>query len=239
MVCAKLTVILLYILVGGMLLFSPYKRIVISASLVILVYMCLKMLVFKMYRNIPKVSKGYVRGKIKPGDLLFTFNVKERTAFSIYNIAHVASNEDLVHSLYAIEYNGQPYVFNTYTAELFEKRKKYFKEVDSLILLADNGGVSGRLEPLDEFLNAESGTNSFVRVVKTRKKVEAFNDSDREFLEKLVSISPIHCCMAVGKYLERNRLLSNVSAYSDFLYYTPDVLRKKLEPTSDRVYQLN
>lgn len=238
MVNAKLTTFLISTVVTTMLLFSPYRRVVIIVSFVMLVYLSLKMLVFKTVRNVPLITKEELKEKIEPGDLLQTFNVKDMDLLSPYNIVHVLSNEDQVHTLYAIEHDSSVYVLNTYTTDIFSKRKHYFKNLDSLILIKETSEVSGRLEPIDEFVRAESVSNSFVRVIKTKKKAPKLDLSQKEMLASLSEKRFVHCAMVVGKYLESQGVIENRSAYSDFLYYMPDVIRNSLGVISDQVYRI-
>jgi hypothetical protein len=220
-------------------MFSPYQRVVLVLTGVILVYMCLKMMVFKTVRNAIKVTKEDLEPVIEPGDLVYTYNVLDREMIlNPYNVAHIVMNEDEVHVSYAIEYNSKVYLLNTYTSELYRMREPRFKDPSRIILLGKNWFASGRLEPVDEFLHAESVTNSFVRVVKTRKKVAPFDESKMGIIREISSKNVIHCCMVVGKYLEGEGVIENRSGYSDFLYYFPDVLRKALGEVSNTLYQM-
>jgi hypothetical protein len=196
------------------------------------------MTVCKKVRPYPVVSKDYLRKQLKPGDLVFTYNVKEKTFFSKYDLFYIFTNEDIVHAQYVVEYQGQPYVLNTYNTDRYNRRRKYFKDEKSIILVVQKGDISAGLEPLEEFLNAESGTYAYVRVVKTEKKRRVFEESDKELVKSLVDSKSTHCCKALANYLERYGLISNTSGMNDFFYYLPDVLIKKLGVVNDMSYQM-
>jgi hypothetical protein len=147
-------------------------------------------------------------------------------------------NEDEVHAAYAVEYNSKVYVLNTYTTAYYRDRKPGFKDLNRIILVGENSYASGRLEPLEEFLNAETYFNSFVRVVKTKKKTRVFNENNKDMIKELANQKLIHCCMAVGKYLESEGVIQNRSGYADVLYYMPDVLRKILGQVSNTLYRM-
>lgn len=238
MVCAKLSLIFLYVCLCILLLASPYRKTVLLVNVILLLYLTLKMTLCKTIRPYPRVSRDYLRKQLKPGDLVFTYNVKEKTLISKYDLFYIFTNEDIVHSQYVVEYQGKPYVLNTYSTERYNRRRKYFQDEASIILLVQNGELSARLEPLEEFLNAECGTYAYVRVVKTKKKITVFEESDKELLRQLARITPTHCCKALANFLEHHGLMSNTSGMSDFFYYCPDVLIKKLGVVRDMSYQV-
>jgi hypothetical protein len=237
MAYSKLSVILIYIFLSFFLLASPYRKNVVVINSILLFYLSIKMTACKTIRPYPRVSREYLRKQLKPGDLVFTYNIKER-AFSRYDLFYIFTNEDIVHAQYVIEYQGKPYVLNSYNTERYNRRRKYFQDEKSIVLIAQKGDILAGLEPLEEFLNAECGTYAYVRVVKTEKKHKVFEESDKEVVKPLVNYKWTHCCKALANYLQHHGLIENTSGMSDFFYYLPDVLMKKLGVVRDMSYQI-
>jgi predicted Zn-dependent protease len=147
-------------------------------------------------------------------------------------------NEEEIHTVYAVEHNSETYIINTYGTDSYKQREKTFSDPSRIIILESNKRVTGWMEPLDEFLNAEQAMKSYVRLVKTEKKAKKFDPNQKSLFHKLANAKLAHCSQAIGKYLESQGILENRSAYSDFLYYIPDVVRKQLGIISDKLYQL-
>ncbi len=238
MVCCKLTVILLTLLVWFMLLYSPYRRVAKYTALVYFIYLLLMVTILRTRQwGAIKQTKEQLKEKIQPGDLIHTAGVVQASILDGFNIARMIVNENEIHTQYAISHNNQLYVLNTYETPYFNFRKKSFINPESVIIIETNNKYTGAMEPLDEFLHVESLDKSYVRVVKTEKKVTVF-EPNKEVFKTLVNSKFAQCAQVVGKYLETQGLSVNRSIYSDLFYYTPDVVRKTLGVVSNTLYQL-
>ena len=238
MVSPKITNVLLILLVVWVASKSPYRNHVMLIFNLSLIYLALKMFVVRYRRSAEIKTIESAVPLIENGDLIHICSVKDEIPFvDPFNLVCMFFNEDDVHTAYAIEYNSRLYVLNSYATFLFNRRK--YKDPSSVIVLEANKIVTFFMEPVEEFLQVESSTNSFLKIVKTEKKPAAFDMSQKKLFQKLASEWwKIHCCKTLGKYFESQGMAENRSGYTDFLYYVPDVLRKSLGVRSERLIQL-
>lgn len=197
------------------------------------------MFILLMHRKPQKQTKQELRQKIEPGDLILVADGINQSFFNPFLIANMMFNEEEIHTLYAVEYQSQVYLINSHMTDYFNSRMKTFADPSSVIVIESNSRGTGCLEPLDEFLYAEEKKKSYVRIVKTKKKAPLFDMSRKELFKEISSKTFVQCSMVIAKYLESHGVISNTSGFTDFLYYTPDVLRSKLGVVSNTLYQLN
>ena len=240
MVNPKITNILLVLFLIWIASKSSYRKPALTLLTVLVIYLALKMFVLRYRRQPDRKKASEATGLIENGDLIHICSVKDAIPFlDPFNLVCMFSNEEEVHTAYAVRYQSKLYVLNSYATFLFNRRKPYYKDPNSVIVLESNKIVTFFMEPLEEFLGVESNLNSYLKIVKTEKKPTEFDMNQKKLFQKLAGEWwEIHCCKALGKYLESQGLSENRSGYTDFLYYFPDVLRKNLKATSEQLIQL-
>jgi hypothetical protein len=55
----------------------------------------------------------------------------------------------------------------------------------------------------------------------------------QRLVERIDKDSLYHCCCLIGKYLEGEGLVSNISALADVLYYTPNFFSNTFSTTKE------
>jgi hypothetical protein len=240
MVTPKLTTILTGLLLVWMGSKSVYRKEVMALFTAYVVYLAIKMFIIRYRRPAEIKTVEEAAPLVEAGDLIHICAVNNESPFmDPFNLVCMFFNENDIHTAYAIEYNSKLYVMNAYATFLFNRRKPHYKDPSSVIVIESDKLVSFFMEPVEEFLRVESVDRSYLTIVKTEKKARVFDVGQKVLFGKLKSEWwKIHCCKVLAKYLESQGVVENRSGYTDFLYYTPDVLRQALGMKSRRLIQM-